>query len=72
MTVFWDVAPCGLVEVYQRFRGAYCFYHHSSSDIKETPFAPPHPLYTHLSFIKLGMITFFQHDHLWTVQDCQH
>jgi hypothetical protein len=19
MTVFWDVAPCGLVEVYQRF-----------------------------------------------------
>jgi hypothetical protein len=22
MTVFWDVAPCDLVEVYRRFRGA--------------------------------------------------
>jgi hypothetical protein len=27
MTVFWDVAPCRLVEVYRRFRGAYCFHH---------------------------------------------
>jgi hypothetical protein len=27
MTVFWDVAPCRLVEVYQRFRGARCFHH---------------------------------------------
>jgi hypothetical protein len=24
MTVFWDVATCSLVEVYRRFRGAYC------------------------------------------------
>jgi hypothetical protein len=24
MTVFWDVAPCCLVEVYRRFRGTYC------------------------------------------------
>jgi hypothetical protein len=24
MTVFWDGAPCGLVEVYRRFRGACC------------------------------------------------
>jgi hypothetical protein len=24
MTVFWDVAPCSLVEVYRRFRGAFC------------------------------------------------
>jgi hypothetical protein len=24
MTVSWDVAPCRLVEVYRRFRGAYC------------------------------------------------
>jgi hypothetical protein len=24
MTVFWDVAPCSLGEVYRRFRGAYC------------------------------------------------
>jgi hypothetical protein len=24
MTVFWDVAPCSLVEVYQNFKGACC------------------------------------------------
>jgi hypothetical protein len=24
MAVFWVVAPCSLVEVYRRFRGAYC------------------------------------------------
>jgi hypothetical protein len=24
MAVFWVVAPCSLVEVYQRFRGACC------------------------------------------------
>jgi hypothetical protein len=29
MTVLWDVAPCSLVEVYQRFRGA-CRFHHQS------------------------------------------
>jgi hypothetical protein len=29
MTVFWDVAPCSLVEVYRRFRGAYCLHHQS-------------------------------------------
>jgi hypothetical protein len=27
MTVFWDVTPCSLVEIYQRFRGAYCPHH---------------------------------------------
>jgi hypothetical protein len=27
MTVFWDAAPCSLVEVYRRFRGACCFHH---------------------------------------------
>jgi hypothetical protein len=26
-TVFWLVAPCSLVEVYRRFRGA-CYVHH--------------------------------------------
>jgi hypothetical protein len=26
MTVFWDVAPCNLVEVYRRFRGACCLH----------------------------------------------
>jgi hypothetical protein len=27
MAVFWDVAPCSLVEVYRSFRGACCFHH---------------------------------------------
>jgi hypothetical protein len=27
MTVFWDVAPCSLIEVYRRFRGACCLHH---------------------------------------------
>jgi hypothetical protein len=29
MAVFWAVAPCSLVEVYQRFRGACCLQHQS-------------------------------------------
>jgi hypothetical protein len=27
MIVFWDVAPCSLVEIDPRFRGAYCLHH---------------------------------------------
>jgi hypothetical protein len=27
MTVFWDLAPCSLVEDYRRFRSACCFHH---------------------------------------------
>jgi hypothetical protein len=27
MTLFWVVAPCSLVEVYQRFRGPCCLHH---------------------------------------------
>jgi hypothetical protein len=27
MAVFWVVAPCSLVEVYQRFRGPFCLQH---------------------------------------------
>jgi hypothetical protein len=27
MAVFWTVAPCSLVEVYQRFRGPCCLHH---------------------------------------------
>jgi hypothetical protein len=27
MTVFWVVAPCSLVEVYRRLRGACCLHH---------------------------------------------
>jgi hypothetical protein len=26
-TVFWDAAPCSLVETDQSFTGAYCFHH---------------------------------------------
>jgi hypothetical protein len=25
--VFWDIAPCSLVEINRRFRGAYCLHH---------------------------------------------
>jgi hypothetical protein len=31
MTVLWNIAVCSLVEVDRRFRGVYCFHHHSSS-----------------------------------------
>jgi hypothetical protein len=27
MTAFWNIAPCGLIEVDRHFRGAYCFQH---------------------------------------------
>jgi hypothetical protein len=27
MTVFWDAAPCSLVETDQHFKGAYCLHH---------------------------------------------
>jgi hypothetical protein len=27
MTAFWDIAPCSLIEVDRRFRGAYCVHH---------------------------------------------
>jgi hypothetical protein len=27
MTSFWDTAPCSLVDVDRRFRGAYCLHH---------------------------------------------
>jgi hypothetical protein len=28
MTIFWDVAPSGLIVLYLRFRGNYCLYQH--------------------------------------------
>jgi hypothetical protein len=27
ITVFWDVAPCSLVDIDQHFRGTYCLHH---------------------------------------------
>jgi hypothetical protein len=32
MTVFWDVAPCSLIEIYRRYSGAYCLHHNRSDD----------------------------------------
>jgi hypothetical protein len=32
MTVFWVVAPCSLIEVYQRFRGPCCLRHQGPDD----------------------------------------
>jgi hypothetical protein len=28
MTVFWAVPPCSLIEIDERFRGAYRLHHH--------------------------------------------
>jgi hypothetical protein len=33
MTVFWVVAPCSLVEVYQCFRGACSLHHQGNSPL---------------------------------------
>jgi hypothetical protein len=30
MAVFWVAAPCSLVEIYRRVRGAYCLHHQGS------------------------------------------
>jgi hypothetical protein len=31
--VFWDVVPCSLVDIYKRFREAYCLHHpHSEAE----------------------------------------
>jgi hypothetical protein len=35
MAVFWVVAPCSLVDVYQRFRGPCCL-HHQGDDRQKT------------------------------------
>jgi hypothetical protein len=32
-TIFWDAAPCRLVEIYRRFRGAYCLHHQGEEDM---------------------------------------
>jgi hypothetical protein len=35
MAVFWVVAPCSLVEVYQHYRGLYCLHHQGDEWIVE-------------------------------------
>jgi hypothetical protein len=32
MATFWVVAPCGLVEFYQSFRGPCCLHHQGDDD----------------------------------------
>jgi hypothetical protein len=34
MAVFWVVAPCRLVEVYQRFRGPCCLHHQGDESLQ--------------------------------------
>jgi hypothetical protein len=39
MTFFWDVAPCSLVKVDRRFRGAYYLHnrgHYRPDDVRST------------------------------------
>jgi hypothetical protein len=38
MAVFWVVAPCSLVEVYQRYRGPCCLHH--QGDDRRQPSLP--------------------------------
>jgi hypothetical protein len=35
MAVFWDVAPCSLVEIDRRFRGAYRLRHQGDEDRRQ-------------------------------------
>jgi hypothetical protein len=35
MTAFWDIAPYSLVEVDQRFGGAYCLHHQGEISQKQ-------------------------------------
>jgi hypothetical protein len=38
MAVFWDVAPCSLVDINRRFREAYFFHHHGATSQKTAIF----------------------------------
>jgi hypothetical protein len=48
-TVFWDRAPCSLVEIDRRFRGVYCLHHQAliieACRISETSGKDPLPTY---------------------------
>jgi hypothetical protein len=35
MAVLWVVAPCSLVEIYQRFRGPCCLHHQGDGGSKD-------------------------------------
>jgi hypothetical protein len=53
ITDFWDVAPCSLVEVYRRFRGACCL-HHQGDDGCIKPLY--HNDFEHCSFSEIYLI----------------
>jgi hypothetical protein len=38
MTDFWVVAPCSLIEVYRRFRGACCLHYTGDSSLSTNSF----------------------------------
>jgi hypothetical protein len=40
MAVFWVVAPCSLVEIYQRFRGAFCLHHQGDESLTTRRYNP--------------------------------
>jgi hypothetical protein len=40
IAVFWVVAPCSLVEVYQRFRGPCCLHHQGDEMTSNCRFLP--------------------------------
>jgi hypothetical protein len=63
MKIFWDVAPCSLVEVYRRFRGACCLHHQVwgvriSADRKVFDLRDPHspPAWPSLSDLILNRL----------------
>jgi hypothetical protein len=60
MTVFWDAVPCSLVEVYRRFRGAYCLHHRPDGGSKHlwnvgklTDYTAQHPSRQSPSYLPL-------------------
>jgi hypothetical protein len=55
MAVFWVVAPCSLVEVYQCFRGPCCLHHQALQPRRQ----PSSPLLSGRKEVKLsGKFTF--------------
>jgi hypothetical protein len=56
MAVFWVVAPCSLVEVYQRFRGPCCLHHQGGKLLPDymalQPRRQPSSLFTFVTDLK--------------------
>jgi hypothetical protein len=50
MTVFWDVAPCSLVEVYRRFRVVY-YLHHQGDHLATLASVKKSPLFMKPEFL---------------------